>query len=41
MGWLIGFSVLFLAAGVWTGVALANLVRALTDIHDVWDEEEL
>ena len=42
MGWLMaGLSVLFLAAGVWTGIALADLVRAFTEINDVWDEEEL
>lgn len=42
MGWLtVGLGVLFLAAGVWTGIALADLVRTFTDINDVWDEEEL
>ncbi len=39
MGWLI-LGMAMLTAGVWTGIALANLIRSFTDIHDVWEDDE-
>ena len=42
MEWVAGFfGLVFLASGVYVGVVLADLVRSLTDITDVWEEEEL
>ena len=41
MGWLtlVGGLVL-MGAGVWVGVALANLIRSFTDLNDVWGEDD-
>ena len=42
MEWVAGLlGLAFLATGVWLGVAAADLLRSLTDMNDVWEDEEL